>query len=77
MLLLGVLGTWVIEIPIVEKHVKLECKKGMLAESVWEPRNMPATMFVTLHVVVVMLTATLYYIVFMIIPMKFDRIKKN
>lgn len=49
----------------------------MLAESVWEPRNMPATMFVTLHVVVVMLTATLYYIVFMIIPMKFDRIKKN
>lgn len=45
--------------------------------SVWEAGHMISEMFITLHVVLTMMYATLFYIVFFFIPYRHNRIKKT
>jgi len=75
---MGSLGIFVFEIDAVKNFLKLECHEGVGgASAVWETEHMPAEMFVTLHVVLIMFYGTIYYIVFFFIPFRHNRIKKT
>eukprot|EP00347_Sterkiella_histriomuscorum_P009943 403339277 len=77
-LVMGALGIIVMEIPVVKNLAKLECQQGITGNmSVWESGHMISEMFITLHVVLVMLYATLFYIVFFYVPFRHNRIKKT
>ena len=76
--ILGFIGLVVIEWPFVKPLVDISCLKGIRGkQSVWKSNNGGAEIFVTLHIVMIMIYWTIYYIVFFIIPYKFNRIKKT
>ena len=76
--LMGLIGIFVLEIDVVKQFMVLKCINGITGnQTKWNAKSMPAEMFLTLHVVIIMFYSTIYYIVFFFIPFKFDRIKKN
>lgn len=57
---------------------KFECLAGITGNfSVWESHHMISEMFITLHVVLIMLYSTIFYIVFYYVPFRHNRIKKT
>ncbi|CDW72677.1 UNKNOWN [Stylonychia lemnae] len=77
-LCIGILGIFILEIDQVKKFMKLECHSGVGGiKAVWETEHSVAELFITLHVVLVMMYGTLYYVVFFFIPFRHNRIKKT
>ena len=71
--LLGLAGTFVIH---KIKAVDMTCEKGAFSYY-WKPGSTLADLFITLHLIIIFMQATFFYIVFFFIPYKFNRIKKT
>ena len=75
---LGIGGFFLIELNGLKQLIDLRCESGIMnKESVWEAHGTLGELYITAHIVVIMIYFTIYYIVFLVIPWKFDRVIKT
>ena len=76
--MVGFIGVFVIDGYDLGAFFGLYCEEELQEFAVWkDPENILGEMFSVLHVVLIVMYSTLQYIVFYILPYKFDRIKKT
>lgn len=77
-LAMGGVGVVLIDWFDLNEFFGIECIEGVHGMSVWdEPSEMPGEIFLVLHTVIIIMYSTLQYIVFYMIPFRFNRIKKT
>ena len=76
--IMGSLGLTLITTKTAKNYLKLECTKGIKDNyAIWEGHNPAAELYITLHIVIVMFYCSMYYVVFFVVPFRFNRIKKT
>ena len=77
-LMLGVIVVFILDFLNLQEWFGLKCIKGLTTLAVWdEPTKFPGEAFSVLHTVIIIMYSTLQYIVFYVIPFKFNRLKKT
>ena len=77
-LMLGVIGVFILDFLNLQEWFGLKCIEGLTTLAVWdEPTKFPGEAFSVLHTVIIIMYSTLQYIVFYVIPFKFNRLKKT
>ena len=77
--MMGAIGVYLVDYFTIDNlNFVLNCKTSLRGyTTVWDPVSGLADFYVTLHTVVIIMWSMIHYIVFFIIPYKFNRIKKT
>jgi hypothetical protein len=78
-LLMGFIGIFFADVQTQQLDwFRLTCKPGIRHQgTVWDAPDPASEMFLTLHTVVIIMWSMIHYVVFFIIPFRFNRIMKT
>ena len=79
-LMLGIFGVYALKITAEGNTFGITCHEGLFGPndmSLWVIKKSKGDVFITLHVIILVIQSSLNYVVYFFIPYKFNRIKKT